>query len=467
MVLQNDSTAVKVSRISGYGLHEALIMRRMQSLHQCFPRVIDVALHHIDVTLNHEILAMDFDNTRRYAFVYMELYQPINKMNMDGAVTSMNTLLTQIMSALDALHAQKILHLDIGWDNIMWDPNGRVFKLIDFSLSKEIKSDGMRTVDERSPLYKPFSRPPQLMAFNKKTKLRQPCPDDDKYALVTAIFNYISRYQIDYPKLHQSMHEQHTIDLLVTLSDMSNWGIDVTTDDCVQCIPLSNTATNWLVELLDMYVRPALPNATNVSLAMDTDPDVPKTSSMTDLFTGLPEAMIDAYMAHMLLLMLKVACMSETISAIVHAWQHAAQVFCRALTIPDIMQFIGDVSLGNDYRLLHIAMASVMLVMKLTFFDIHDTRVLIYTHTNGRLHSTLSDPTEDDIHTATIYLINHAHIFSDIATCPHTHCHIPSENFMQWLREHIEMAQVNMPPLSGNRLARYQFVANYVRNPVA
>lgn len=69
--------------------------------------------------------------------------------------------LSQILSALGAMHQNRIWHLDIKPANIMLDKGGNIV-LIDFGASKQIESDGTLTVSTSLSLTQGFAAPEQL-----------------------------------------------------------------------------------------------------------------------------------------------------------------------------------------------------------------------------------------------------------------------------------------------------------------
>lgn len=71
------------------------------------------------------------------------LNQHVRKMNIkeDGSEEKMKSIIRQIVSGLNYIHSNDIVHRDIKLDNILIDPATQQIKLIDFGFSTYSKSD--------------------------------------------------------------------------------------------------------------------------------------------------------------------------------------------------------------------------------------------------------------------------------------------------------------------------------------
>lgn len=104
------------------------------------------------------------NNTAYYVMDYIDgesLQDVITHCHEPLAESSVKDYLSQILSALSAMHQNRIWHLDIKPANIMLDKNGNIF-LIDFGASKQIESDGTLTVSTSLALTQGFAAPEQL-----------------------------------------------------------------------------------------------------------------------------------------------------------------------------------------------------------------------------------------------------------------------------------------------------------------
>lgn len=104
------------------------------------------------------------NDTAYYVMDYIEgesLQDVITHHHGALAESSVREYLNQILSALTAMHQNRIWHLDIKPANIMLDKNGNVV-LIDFGASKQIESDGTLTVSTSLSLTQGFAAPEQL-----------------------------------------------------------------------------------------------------------------------------------------------------------------------------------------------------------------------------------------------------------------------------------------------------------------
>ena len=104
------------------------------------------------------------NNTAYYVMDYIEgesLQEVITHHHGALAESSVRDYLSQILSALSAMHHNSIWHLDIKPANIMLDKNGNIV-LIDFGASKQIESEGTLTVSTSLSLTQGFAAPEQL-----------------------------------------------------------------------------------------------------------------------------------------------------------------------------------------------------------------------------------------------------------------------------------------------------------------
>lgn len=104
------------------------------------------------------------NNTAYYVMDYIDgesLQDVITHCHEPLAESSVKDYLSQILSALSAMHQNRIWHLDIKPANIMLDKNGNIV-LIDFGASKQIESDGTLTVSTSLALTQGFAAPEQL-----------------------------------------------------------------------------------------------------------------------------------------------------------------------------------------------------------------------------------------------------------------------------------------------------------------
>lgn len=149
-------------------LHEAQRISRLN--HQGVVRVIDL---------------FEENNTVYYAMDYIDGQTLSQLVKEHGPLSEAVTIdyYNQLLDALDEVHRNNILHLDIKPSNIMVNNNGKV-TLIDFGASKQIQFDDNNMTTTTGLAYTPAYAPPELQ-FGKSEKIG---PWSDLYSLGATLY---------------------------------------------------------------------------------------------------------------------------------------------------------------------------------------------------------------------------------------------------------------------------------------
>ena len=131
----------------------------------------------------------DENGTTYYVMDFIEgesLSQRLERTGNPLSEAEVETLLPQVIDALDAVHEAHIFHLDIKPANIMMDKNGRAM-LIDFGASKQTAADG-GGVTSTAMCYTPGYAPTEQVEKNYDK-----CgPWTDIYALGATLYNLLT-----------------------------------------------------------------------------------------------------------------------------------------------------------------------------------------------------------------------------------------------------------------------------------
>lgn len=113
-------------------------------------------VHLLDSGENEEefILAMEFVEDYDYFRNRLEVLNKPFYVKLDGGVAKMRSFSFDILTALDYLHASKVLHLDLKPSNLLLDrrvgeTEYPLVKLCDFGLSRRIETNGSAYVEKR------------------------------------------------------------------------------------------------------------------------------------------------------------------------------------------------------------------------------------------------------------------------------------------------------------------------------
>lgn len=106
---------------------------------------IMMSLDHPNIIKLYEV----YDQSNCYVIVMElceggDLFRKVNQGLIDYEQTI--SITKQILSALNYMHSQKIVHRDIKLENILYEPKGQTIKLIDFGISTRIR-EGQFLVD--------------------------------------------------------------------------------------------------------------------------------------------------------------------------------------------------------------------------------------------------------------------------------------------------------------------------------
>lgn len=149
-------------------------------------------LHHPNIVQVHDLF--EENGTAYYAMDYVEgesLSNRLKRTQKPLTESETMTIFSQVLDALESVHAQGIWHLDMKPGNIMVDRQGCT-KLIDFGASKQLSAvDGGYTTTTTAMCYTPGYAPTEQI--DQKMELIGPWTD--LYALGATLYNLLTMKQ--------------------------------------------------------------------------------------------------------------------------------------------------------------------------------------------------------------------------------------------------------------------------------
>lgn len=172
-----DSISVNDTNISTFGSHKRKFLKEAHRLHKLsHPNIVKVS----DV--------IDANGTAYYVMDYIE-GNPLSKERTPMDEAAVMAILNQLLDAIEYIHSNKLLHLDIKPSNIMIDNNGKAI-LIDFGASKIIETTDFDSISTTTALcYTPGYSPLEQMSASSASDLGT---HSDIYALGATLFKLLS-----------------------------------------------------------------------------------------------------------------------------------------------------------------------------------------------------------------------------------------------------------------------------------
>lgn len=167
-------------------------------------------------TLEHDhiVRVLDFDVQNGIPFIVMS-YAPhgsLRNYHPRGTKLSFSTILTyleQIADALDYLHAQNLIHLDIKSENLLVGRNNEVL-LGDFGITEATRKPSG-----------PASRPGTLYYMSPEHWRGAPCTASDQYALAVCVYEWLTG-QFPFEGTRAEIRWQHLHDRPVSLRALAS-----------------------------------------------------------------------------------------------------------------------------------------------------------------------------------------------------------------------------------------------------
>jgi eukaryotic-like serine/threonine-protein kinase len=211
-----------ISLIGRGGSADVYLARNMNLRSLCAIKILRTPLMHkgrrkfleearLTATLEHDhiVRVLDFDVQNGIPFIVMS-YAPngsLRNSHSRGTKLSFSTILTyleQIADALDYLHAQNLIHLDIKSENLLLGRNYEVL-LGDFGITEATRKPSG-----------PASRPGTLYYMSPEHLRGKPCTASDQYALAICVYEWLTG-QFPFEGTYAEIRSQHLHDRPVSL----------------------------------------------------------------------------------------------------------------------------------------------------------------------------------------------------------------------------------------------------------
>ncbi len=258
------------------GSADVYLARNMNLRSLCAIKILRTPLMHkgrrkfleearLAATLEHDhiVRVLDFDVQNGVPFIVMS-YAPHGSLRNyypRGTKLSFRTILTnleQIAGALDYLHAQNLIHLDIKSENLLLGRNYEVL-LGDFGITEATRKPSG-----------PVSRPGTLYYMSPEHWRGTPCTASDQYALAVCVYEWLTG-QFPFEGTRAEIRWQHLHDRPVSLRALAP-DIPLAMERVVLRALAKNPQQRYpgigaFVDAFREAMSPALPPATALSTA--------------------------------------------------------------------------------------------------------------------------------------------------------------------------------------------------------